>query len=239
MLKSEIENIIDIDGIVNAAIVEALNFEEDKPEIGVYRPSMVGKCIRANYLIYKFGVVPSEDKARIFAIGNIIHVFIQEKLKEKYGDLVKVEVPVEKSFEVYNIKVRGRVDVLFNEKYIIELKTTNNLKKWNSELRIHEEMKAPYDDHVLQLMLYLGMLKLKHGYIVYVEKNTLKTKTFRVDFNLDVYEKAITRIVELHNYLVNDKLPPAEALKNPNMRWQCRFCEFREKCWRLEGISKC
>jgi len=186
-------------------INEDLKGEEKKRRIGRYYPSEIGYCLRKVYMSYLKPQQFDDNVLRIFKIGDIYHDYAATLLEGKS------EEPFELIFDGFSIG--GRVDFL-RESDVIEFKTTKSLKY------VTEPQKA----HVFQLMTYLKFFNMSHGFLVYIEKSTLKAKTFKILFDKEVYDEAIGRVKMLHGSLESGIEPL------PEVSWACRYCPYKKDC---------
>ena len=205
---------------LSEAIRAALRVDEDRPRIGWYRPSLLPTCLRRQFLIYRRGVIVSEEKMGLFTVGKLLHEFLDRTLRAGGLTVKAVEAP----FIIAHfcgdeiIRVNGRADLILTingEDYIIEVKSTRKLPK------------EPFKHHIQQLTLYLGAYGLGRGFLIYIEKKALAHKIFPVEFDLEAFRMLLDRAAKLHKHLINDDLPKPDA-----ERWECRFCEFRAECGR-------
>ncbi|MFQ5647601.1 MAG: Dna2/Cas4 domain-containing protein, partial [Candidatus Aenigmatarchaeota archaeon] len=91
--------------------------------------------------------------------------------------------------------------------------------------------KEPNSSHIMQLQVYLHYLRIQHGMIVYVEKNTLQSRSFPVEYDPKVAEEAIQRFRRLHLALTKGEIPEPEARLKPDRKWECGYCAWKEGCW--------
>jgi len=204
--------------VLSEAIHAALRADEDRPRIGWYRPSLLSSCLRRQFLIYKRGILISEEKAGLFEIGRMFHEFLDRTLRAG-GLVVKA---VEAPFIIVHfcgdepIRVNGRADLILSvdgEEYVVEVKSVRKLPS------------APFKHHVQQLNLYLGAYGIKRGSLIYLEKQVLAHKIFPVEFSLEAFKLLLNRAARLHQALISNSPP-----KPDNEEWECRYCEFKNEC---------
>lgn len=217
---------IDID---IGAIVDEYLYEESRPKtIGAYYPSEIGMCIRRSYYSYTTPKPTEKGALRIFALGNNLHSFLAEALKDsKEFALVEEEKPVrvehkdnEASFTVY-----GRIDDYVvtkntNKKIIIEAKSVGDINR----------VTEPEQKHVMQLMLYLSAMEADYGMLVYADKKNLEIRQFRVDYDNELHNKIMTRFKDLDYHLRKKLLPPAEYYFDAKKVWECKYCPYFNEC---------
>jgi hypothetical protein len=203
-------------------------------QIARYYPSEVGSCLRKVYYSYKHPKPLEEDLIKIFETGNILHSFIVEVLKsEKDPDvkLINQEVPVKLILKDYVIS--GRIDDILVIKssgkvYLVEVKSTSMLRA----------VKSPSKHHILQLQFYMHATGIHNGMLMYIEKNTLQTMTFEVDYKEEIVKHALDRFEILHKSLIANKSPDAEARKDKDMHWMCRRCDYFDECYKETPASR-
>jgi len=202
-------------------------FREHRPKaIGKYYPSEIGNCMRKVWYTYKYPQQLKPDLMKVFEMGDILHDFVVRVLKSeknKEVELLKWEVPVKIDFE--DFQVSGRVDDLLLIKHsgksvLVEVKSCSFLSY----------VKSPQKHHVMQLQLYMHGTGIHNGILLYIEKNTLKTKVFTIEFDEHVINELLERFRELHKNLITNQIPIAEAKQNGDIKWMCEKCEYREKC---------
>lgn len=198
---------------------------EPKPKsIGRYYPSEVGGCMRKVWFSYKKPKQKDKDVLKIFEAGNRMHGFISDVImseKNPHIELLETEIPFKISIDDFTVS--GRIDDLIllkinNKKYLVEVKSTKYLPK------------EPNKSHVMQLQLYMHAKNIPDGIILYIQKDNLQTKWFNIEYNKDETEKILERFKKLHDSLVKDAIPEAEAKKIEEDLWMCDYCEYRDEC---------
>ena len=198
---------------------------------GRYYPSEIGGCMRKVWYSYKHPVTPDGDLRKIFHMGNIIHNFVVDVLmSEKTPEvrLVESELPVK--IMMGDITISGRIDDLMHVKaegkdYLVEVKST----KWL------EATKEPSPVHVMQLQLYMHGQGIHNGILLYIEKNTLKTKSFEIAYDAGQASTALERFRKLHGHVKGNTLPAPEAKQQDSIKWQCSYCDYKDRCDNAEG----
>jgi len=215
---------IDLDICVDDYLMS--NYEIEKKErgerqIGVYYASDVYRCLRAVYWDYIDPLPPTLEQLRFFEIGNVMHnwaldVLRKQRILVRYEDETFFEFKTEQGNVLSLI---GRSDAVIRDEHeeTIEIKTVKYLPK------------EPYQHHIEQLNIYLIAAQMWKGRIWYVERNSLRTKTFFINSNDELFERSLDRFAKLDSYLVSKTLPPAEALIK-NHLWQCKNCRYFQRC---------
>lgn len=213
--------------LLSQIISDSLKYEVEKPKIGVYRPSLLPRCLLRQFNIYRYGVLISEEKAGIFKIGELFHSFLNSSLFSTEKVKVKaieapfiILVPFKREF----IRIIGKADSIINinqEDYIVEVKSIWKLPE------------KALKHHISQVMPYMAGYGLKKGFIIYLDKRALRHRIFAVEFDKKELERLIERAHRLHEALLK-KNPPEPDAKT----WEGRYCEFRRKCKRQHGSQR-
>ena len=195
---------------------------------GRYYPSEAGNCIRKVYYSYKIPKEVDLEVLKIFEAGNILHEFIVDVLeseKNPHIELLEKESPFQ--LKVDDMVISGRVDDIVilkinNKVYLVEVKSTKSL----------QYTREPSEMHLTQLQIYMHAKDIHRGLIIYLEKNTLQSKTFEVKYDKDKMKKIITRLKNLDKHIKEDSFPIPEARIISKMTWMCRNCHYREECFK-------
>jgi len=199
-------------------------------KIGRYYPSEIGSCIRKVWYSYKHPLEVRPDLIKIFHLGSIIHDFIVEVLEsEKTPEVELLETEVPFRMKVDDFIISGRVDDLIlvkkdNKKILIEVKSSKDISY----------VKDAKPNNVIQLQFYMYATGVNDGILLYVDKRTLETKSFEIKMDPEMGQKIIERFRNLHNCLVENRLPEPEAKQKTSMNWMCDYCEYRDKCIKNE-----
>ena len=190
-----------------------------------YYPSSVSNCLRKQYYTMKDPQEHEPKTLRVFEAGNLIHDWITKVLVESPDVELKAE---ERSFTLTipdsEAVIHGRLDNMIRLKgdeddVIIDVKSTKTLDFITDQ---------PNQDHVNQVMLYLKAFRVQRGAILYVEKNTLATRTHEFQYDPEAYNKLIDRVKRLDQLIQEDQLPGKNT--DPAQKWKCRFCPYTKKC---------
>lgn len=195
--------------------------------IGRYYPSEVGQCMRKTWYTFRNPKPADKELKKVFEAGNRLHEFVADVFqssKVEEVELVEKEAPFE--IPIDNFVISGRIDDLIKIKIgdreaLVEVKSTK-------DLRYLEEAS---ESHIMQLQLYLHARKITEGILLYLEKNTLKSKTFHVTYDPSVYNQVIERFRLLHKRLMAGQLPPPESRLDDDKRWMCRSCQYAVECF--------
>jgi CRISPR/Cas system-associated exonuclease Cas4 (RecB family) len=205
-----------------------LSRERKPKEIGRYYPSEAGLCMRQVWYSYKFPKETEKDLLRIFHAGNLVHDFVVDVFRsERNPDVVLVESEFPFKIEQDGFTVSGRVDdlVLLKEedkKVLVEVKSCRSING----------MEEPENTHKMQLQLYMHATGIRNGVVLYVEKNTLKSRSFAVAYDQDWARRIMDRFGLLDRHLKDDVMPAAEGKTVPHLSYMCSRCDYAEECGR-------
>jgi len=205
-----------------------LQRESKAKQEGRYYPSEIGMCMRKIWYSYKQPIPIKMDMIKVFEVGNILHAFITNVIRSEKNPHVELEAE-ELPFKIQmsDFWISGRIDDVMiikenNKRVLIEVKST-------SDLRYADEAS---EHHVLQLQLYMHAMKIYDGMVLYIEKNTLKTKSFTIPYDERIAADALNRFVQLHRFLINNEFPKPESRLSNEKSWMCRNCEYNERCFK-------
>jgi len=203
-------------GLVSLHEKEKTNHKSEK---GVYYPSALGSCLRKQYYTYTLGERVSPEDLVIFTTGKSVH----ETIAKAFGEVATIEKEEENiSLEVSPaIKLKGRIDLLIadyeGKKYLIEAKSTSKTPD------------MPFEEHVVQLQVYMHALNYEEGFILYWNKVTGEIKVFKVTKSEDALKTIFERVKKL-DYFVTKNIPPEPEAILKGRFWECEKCRFLDLC---------
>jgi len=175
------------------------NLTFTKPWItsGVFYPSMLGNpCDRNLYLAYNGQLsdqVIGAKTVRIFDVGNSLEVRMK-----KYFEKTGIFLAAEQSVKFNDPPISGRYDFrLRHEEYgqvILELKSIN-------DMGFNALIDTPKSDHLIQLQIYLNLVGMEHGILLYENKNDQKLKAFKVVQDINLWESVLERCIQIQRML--------------------------------------
>ncbi|MET1129212.1 MAG: CRISPR-associated protein Cas4 [Thermoproteota archaeon] len=143
-------------------------------------------------------------------LGDLVHRGIQSLMVEmgRWRAEVSVEKEVDVGGEKY--KLKGRIDLVRfapsgdQAEEVVEVKTVRDLTR-------HE---YPLEHHILQLRIYMNLLSVKRGLLLYVSPSRI------AEYEV---EPADVDVEELVRQTVYDEV-------RPRYQWECRYCVYRKLC---------
>lgn len=199
--------------------------ERTKKEQTTWHASSLGGCLRGVYF-KRLGVKPDKGfdakTLRIFKMGRLIEDFYRGLLEEQAGLKVENEVYVRDEKE---LGVSGYADVVVEkdgEKEVLELKSINtnsyNYMTHGSGAKI---------GHKMQLWIYLHLLGIDIGRIVYIEKNFLRVAEYPVRRDDEKLEGLVRKTLGILNTAWEKQDPSLIPLPKKGS-WKNRYCRWHK-----------
>lgn len=202
--------------------------KKNKIRSGKFSPSSLGRCYRMQYWNRLNEPKSNPLKAetlRIFAIGNLIHKFFQDILKENC--LIEAKVETEDCL--------GFADIV-GENEVVDIKSVRSfqfkLMKGIKDKKNHYK-KIPYDFpkekscEILQVSYYAITLGKPKGRLIFVNKDSLEVVEY--SFEVKNFEDRLKKELEvLRGYWVRKELPPPEPRVYNGK--ECEYCQYQTKC---------
>jgi hypothetical protein len=127
------------------------------------------------------------------------------------------------------LNVSGYADLVLSNgegKKVYELKSKNSRAFWY----MVDKKEGANIQHKKQLWIYLKVLGIDEGSIVYVEKDTLSIVEFPVFLNDKKLEEETMGEITLLNKAWKEKNPKLLPLIDDPKDWRYKFCRFHKKC---------
>lgn len=192
-----------------------------------------GRCARRWFYDFTGGVYRQDDTDPIgianMAYGTEAHERIQE-LYERAGILVEAEREINTIDSEEFPPIRGYADLVINwqgEEAVGEIKTTSQ------ESYVSKKVKgqgAGY--HLLQVLIYMRVLGLNKGFLLYENKNTQNLLIIPITWNV-----ANTKLIDDTFEWMRNVRSAWEAGKLPTRAGKssnsviCKQCPFLKHCW--------
>ncbi len=189
-----------------------------------FHPSNHSTCPRYWFLLFQGAEVEPKIDARLYRVFDNGHE-VHERWYS-YFDGMGVLVEKEKKIRVEDpVPISGTVDAIIDwgGKKVVEVKS---ISQEGFDLR--KFYKKPKKDHVEQLQVYLSVLEIDIGLIIYESKNTQDFKIFRVDRDESIYTKRIKTWQKYYKNIQEGKLPPRPYTRTSKA---CSECELETYCW--------
>lgn len=158
---------------------------------------------------------------RIFDNGHDVHSRYRDYF-ESMGVLIDDEVRVSVSDPV---PISGYADGIleWGGRKLYELKSISPTR-----FEFRKLYNKPDEATQRQTNLYLGLLGISEGFVVYEEKGSQALMIFHVPFNEEAFNKEMKRLKGIYKNVENNTLP-----KRPYKRdsVQCTQCDLLDYCW--------
>jgi hypothetical protein len=218
---------INIQELINAKLAEA-NDDKER-EIKHWHPSKLGQCLRGVYL-ERLGVKPDynfdERMLRVFDVGHLFENWVVELIKDSKGYKFETQLRVEDKA----LDVAGYADLLIKkgrEKTLYEIKSKHSRSFWY----MNNKGEGANQHHRMQLWLYLKLLGIKSGAILYLSKDDLSFLEYPILLDDKKLEKKVMEELGILNKCWKDKILPTIAKEGS---WEARYCRWHAQCERYE-----
>lgn len=139
------------------------------------------------------------------------------------------------NFDASLYKTGNPVDVLFDinslpkKPIVIDMKTINSRDFENKiEYKMHFEYKV-------QLVIYINILGLDQGVLIYENKDNSRVKIFEIQKNIELWKKIQEQASMMKSMIDTKKLPPPRPTLKSCI--ECRYCPFKSKCHGEDGSN--
>lgn len=192
-----------------------------------------GRCPRQWYYAFDGGIFREEDTDAVgvanMAYGTEAHARIQ-KLFDTAGILVEEERKVVSEEDENTPPVFGFADLVINwngEEVVGEIKTTSQESFVSKKAK---QRAAGY--HLLQVLLYMKVLGLDKGFLLYENKNTQEMLLIPVVWNVEtrkLIDDTWSWMNEVRSTWAERKKPKRPYRSNRSVA--CKPCAFTKHCW--------
>jgi hypothetical protein len=193
---------------------------------GKLSPSTFGKCFRCQYWYYHNETPsnpPDERTMRVFACGDLFHNYVKSFMQADFE--VKVE----------DARIKGYADAVTNDE-VYEIKSQHSRAFWYMEKELQtktiEEIKP---ENILQGTCYCIMMNKQFLHLVYISKDDLCIKEFKILVNDEMKKNVNNEINTLKNLVdlpsASPRLYGKDKDGNPK---ECGYCNYKDKCFKLQ-----
>lgn len=177
----------------------------ENEKLGIFKP---GKCDKCDCSHWEYQEITVQDK-NLNMYGHCDQVLDFGSINESFKNSSIAE------------EVKDMFPMLPAKPIIVDMKTIGK-NQWN---KIDKEAHFYY---IVQLTIYLHILDLDMGIIIYERKDDSEIKMFRVERNDNMWS-VICKQAELMQSMVEKKsLPPPRPSSKSD--FDCRYCEFMDIC---------
>ena len=221
--------LISIQEFINASLKEV---QDNRPvkKITSWYASQIGSCMRGMYL-QRLGKEPDEpldDRTlRVFDMGNKIESWVVDLIKAQ-----EVEIETQVRVEDAELNITGYADAVIEvkgKKEVLEIKSKHSRAFWWMDKKKEGTMRQ----HQYQLWIYLYLLKIDRGSIIYVSKDDLSILQYLVFRNDKQLEKEVMEIINSLNRAWKKQDPSLLPLPEKGS-WQAKYCRYHKQCLKYE-----
>lgn len=214
-------------GLYNEELIKS-SPDREKKEIKSWHASGLGSCPTGRYL-ERMGVPPDKEfDARtldVFAVGKAEEEFFLSVLAN--SEKMKLEQQVR--IESKELNATGYADFVaqFPDNGIAivgEIKSKHSKAFWYME----KKKEGPPIHNKMQLWLYLYILKIPEGRLIYISKDDRCKLEYPVYLNDKTLEKLVLDELDMLNKAWEAKLPPPVLFDNKD--WRATYCRWHKKC---------
>lgn len=198
--------------------------------------SRLGSCPTGQYL-ERLGSEPDEPfdarTLRVFHCGRVFEDWIVGLLQKQTNASLETQVPVEDN----TLDVSGYADIKLTENgtaMVYEVKSKHSRAFWymveDHKLRDGSIKKAEGANrqHEIQLWMYLKLLDIAEGRLVYVSKDDLTIAEYPVFRDDAVLEKEVMDTLTMLNKAWVEKTPPPPITDPAD--WRYKYCSYHNQC---------
>lgn len=174
--------------------------------------------------------IVDNSKLGLFTIGDKIHDLIQSSFISSFGKNIVTEVTCSKEYSFPNevINIIGHADIIWNSK-VIEVKSVSPFA-WKYYVTGGRDKSGntftgkSKISHIRQLNMYMELLNLSEGIILYINKDTLEAYPYLFKIDNFQTQQTIGRCLIVYRSILSGKLPP--KVKGD----ECSYCMHKQKC---------
>ena len=175
---------------------------------GKFSISSIGACRRKKFMEMKgrYKEEYSEKTKRTFATGDAFHRLACAELMSK-GDLLGFHVVAAEFPIPEHPFLSGRVDQIIADKngelMVVDVKSCSS---WVMNKVKSGEVS---DAYINQVQLYLHLLKIKKGYLLFYSKNNGEVEEYEINYDKELCERLVDEVKYfMEFYIANDIIPP-------------------------------
>jgi CRISPR/Cas system-associated exonuclease Cas4 (RecB family) len=240
----DIRGNIDLDNVFALNALYELGIDNSNDEHlarqGVWHPSSVGYCRRAEVLQYiktpPTDVQPKSLK-ELFEYGHAIHGLVQRRLGTLAPHLAarglnysfEAEVPFDPETDQLFLEmgIGGTTDGIlsiwsntYGQRGIVEVKSQNDA--FHIKLL---KMKTAWPNHLMQAHIYAWRFDCPIIWVFYLNKSSVKREVKTQLFEQEIFDAAILYFAECNDFVRRGQLPPREETY-----LGCKDCRYRTMC---------
>ena len=211
---------------IDAWIDEFLKKDKDSRQIDIYYASEAGDCPRRIYFSVTKPKPPERSALRVFKLGHMIHDFIYKVINEQSNKFDYIDFERRVTVTHSDFVINGMIDI-----YVINKKSPEVIEV--KSIRSFDYLDKPLPKHVIQLQLYMYATRSKVGHLIYVEKNSLKTRYFPVVYDKKLVSQTIDKLAKISQCIKSETMP--ERVSEDFNYYECVYCPYKKECMAYES----
>jgi hypothetical protein len=230
-------------------LIDETLIRPDRERSGKWNPSSFGRCYRQQFWNRKNepkSNPPDERDVRVMAAGQLFHDFVQNILCKK-DDLVNYW---EREALVESEDVKGYADIV-GENEVVDIKSQHSKSFWYMSKFKGEDIKKEKYANWLQVGYYARELGKKFMRLVFVSKDDLCIQEYVQPLDEYWLNEIDCELKMLRGLWIDQILPSANPRCEPKTNkkkllennanpaeityWECQYCNWKDKCFKLEG----
>jgi hypothetical protein len=168
--------------------------------------------------------IPARSR-RIFRLGKILEEETIEFIRLGGGIVTEQQIEIHD----FDYRLRGHLDGVFNQDWVLELKTANK-DNFDKFCDFSVPVMNSFYGYYCQVQMYCFYTKRKAGMLVFHGKNTSEIVPREI-----LYDKATVRfLLQKAQYILDSPSPLAipDAIRGTS---RCKWCEFQESCQKIHN----
>ena len=214
-------------GRLTQMVEKSMNVSRETSRNYIGASSIGSECLRKVWYEYRGveGAPVSNKLQRTFNVGKRLETLVTDALIDSGLELI---LPADvnhflKYFDEELPYFQGHCDAIWkDEEAVIEVKTARDS---SFKIFINKGLEKWSQTYYAQVQAYMGMSKMKTGYVICLNKDTSELHDEQVEFNQDYYDCLKARAV-----LVHDTEEPLNRVNSSPFYIACRSCKFRDVC---------
>lgn len=202
--------------IIEDELMKHLKEGRKEWKVTSWQASRIGMCPCGIYL-ERMGVEPDEDfddrTLRVFKAGNLFEDFIISLLPG---------AELQKRIEWKEQDVTGYADAIFNG-LVYEIKSKHSRAFWHMD-----KQGDANQQHKMQLWIYLKVLNMPEGRILYCSKDDLAIREYPIFLEDKELEEKVMHELNILNEAWKTKTPPQPITDKKD--WRYKYCRYHKKC---------
>ena len=213
----------EISSLLNTCIQKENDYRSSRCPSSVFDPSHITECTRR--IIYRANGVNQEKNPSYLLMQD--ELFSRKKWFEYFEKSRFVKV-IDKNIITadchYNIS--GNADIILK---IIDSIYVVKIQPLSCEDFARVQKEGAFKRHVIETMIYVWLLEIHDGLLLYENKNTNDYVVFHVQEYAPIIKSVMKKCTELMENKIQGTIPSRPYKTKESV--ECCKCEFNQQCW--------